>query len=59
MTSPPLLGDVNQDGAVNFLDISSFVAILAAGNFLCEADVNRDGGVNFLDISPFVILLTS
>ena len=54
-----LLGDANQDGEVNFLDISPFVSLLSAGGFLDDADVNRDGEVNFLDISPFVSLLSS
>ncbi len=27
-----ILGDCNQDGAVNFLDISAFITILASGN---------------------------
>ena len=52
-----LLGDVNQDGVVNFLDISPFIGILSAGNFQIEADVNMDLEVNFLDISPFIQLL--
>lgn len=52
-----LLGDVNLDGAVNFLDISPFIAVLAANGFQLEADINGDGSVNFLDISPFIGLL--
>ena len=54
-----LLGDVNRDGAVNFLDLSAFIAVLSAGEFQIEADVNQDGVVNFLDIAPFISLLTS
>ena len=57
--SPFLLGDANQDGGVDFLDIPPFVALLQAGTFLDEADINRDGSVNFEDISPFVSLLRS
>jgi len=61
ITTPPpfLLGDANQDGFVDFLDISSFISILQAGDFLDEADTNRDGVVNFLDISTFIALLTA
>ena len=54
-----LLGDCNQDGFVNFLDISPFILLLSTGFFLAEADVNQDGEVDFLDISPFILLLSS
>ena len=53
-----LLGDVNQDGEVNFLDISPFITVLATGTFQIEADIDQDGSVNFLDISPFISLLS-
>lgn len=54
-----LLGDVNRDGMVNFLDISPFITTLSGvGEARKEADINEDGIVNFLDISPFIILLT-
>ena len=54
-----LLGDVNKDYVVNFLDISPFISILSAGGFQAEADTNEDGEVSFLDISSFISLLTS
>ena len=53
-----LLGDVNRDGLVNFLDISPFVAILSTGEVLAEADINEDRVVDFLDIGPFIELLS-
>ena len=53
-----LLGDINQDGVVNFFDISPFIVTLQAQNFLAEADINGDGDVDFLDISPFIALLS-
>lgn len=52
-----LLGDANQDGFTNFLDINPFIAILATASFLNEADCNQDGVVDFLDINPFIALL--
>lgn len=55
--NPFVLGDVNRDGAVNFLDISPFIAVLSVGGFQEEADIDRNGFVNFLDISPFIALL--
>lgn len=57
-TSTVLLGDVNLDGMVTFLDISPFIAILSAtGGFLAEADIDGNGVVNFLDIAPFIEIL--
>ena len=56
-SEPTLLGDVNRDGAVNFLDISPFIALFAIGEFQAEADTNGDGEVDFLDIVPFISLL--
>jgi len=53
-----LLGDVNLDSTVNFLDISPFIALLASGGNQAEADINQDGEVNFLDISPFIRILS-
>jgi len=58
VVAPFLLGDVNLDGAVNFLDISPFISLLSVGGFLDEADINLDGSVNFLDISPFISILS-
>jgi len=55
MAAPAFLpGDVNQDGIVNFQDISPFISLLAASGYLEEADINGDGVVDFLDISPFI-----
>ena len=59
LTPSVLLGDVNLDGTVNFLDISSFIALLTTGDFQMEGDVNKDGSVNFLDISPFILILST
>ena len=54
---PFSLGDVNQDGAIDFSDIPSFISILQSGTFLDEADINGDGVVDFSDISFFIDLL--
>ena len=53
-----LLGDVNQDGNIDLLDIQPFVDLLTSGGFLPEADINADGEVDLLDIGQFVDLLT-
>lgn len=54
-----LVGDVNCDGVVNFLDIAPFIGLLSSGDFLDKADINGDGSVSFLDIAPFIGLLSS
>ena len=55
-----LLGDVNRDGIVNFLDIAPFIGVLSTlGDDQAEADTNEDGIVNFLDIAPFIQILTN
>ena len=54
-----LLGDVNQDGVVNLLDVAPFVILVANGQFQSEGDINMDGVVNLLDVDPFVQLLAN
>ena len=58
LTPSNLLGDVNQDGMVDLLDVSPFVDVLLSGDFQPEADINQDGLVNLLDVAPFVELLS-
>ena len=54
----PYFGDLNEDGAVNALDISPFVAALTGElSDAPRADTNEDGVVNALDIHGFVQLL--
>ena len=52
-----LLGDANQDGVINLLDVAPFVNTLLADEFTAEADVNGDGVVNLLDVNRFVQIL--
>ena len=54
-----LLGDVNEDGAINLLDVAPFIELLSSGDFQAEADINEDGAVDLLDVPLFVDLLTS
>ena len=50
-----LLGDVNEDGIINVLDIILTVnIILGTSDFSNNADVNSDGIVNVLDIVSLV-----
>lgn len=59
LNAEPLLGDVNLDGAVDFLDISPFVSILTLSGFQLEADIDESSAVDFLDIGPFITLLSA
>lgn len=52
-----VLGDVDQDGDVDFSDIPPFIAVLQSGGFQAEADTNADGDVNFSDIPSFIDIL--
>ena len=51
------LGDVNQDGIVDFFDIAPFITVLTNGHNQAEADADQNGVVNFFDIDDFVVLL--
>ena len=65
-----VLGDINNDASVNNLDITPFIAALAAedeaafleafpdGNY-AAADIDMSGGPDNLDITPFIGLLTA
>jgi len=62
-----LIGDMNNDGTVNNLDINPFVSALTDRQQFIEqfgflpgqvGDINDDGQFNNLDINPFVNMLT-
>ena len=59
LESTVLLGDVNMDGVVSFLDITPFISFISSGDFKAEADIDGNGAVNFLDITPFIAILTA
>ncbi|MBR5673504.1 MAG: leucine-rich repeat protein [Muribaculaceae bacterium] len=55
-----LLGDVNEDGAVNIADVTSLIDyLLGSGNNinLRNADVNQDGAINIADVTALIDLL--
>jgi hypothetical protein len=56
---PVLVGDVNLDGEVTFLDIAPFIEVLQSGVFQAEADIDGNGLVTFLDIPLFIEILQS
>jgi len=55
------LGDINNDGLVNVLDILSLICIpfMECNNIECEEniDVNQDGNVNISDIVMMVNII--
>ena len=53
-----ILGDVNRDGEVDFLDIGPFIGVLSVGGTQAEADIDQSGVVDFLDIGPFIEILS-
>ncbi len=52
------IGDVNGDGAVNFLDYSAwtdaFLSVRGDANYNVAADFDNSGSVNFLDVRPII-----
>ena len=52
------IGDVNNDCAVNLLDVEPFIDRVSSGAYQQEADVNQDGVVNLLDVEPFIDLIS-
>ena len=56
-SSSVILGDVDMNGTVDFLDIPPFIAILQDGGFKAEADTDQNGVVDFQDISSFIAIL--
>ncbi len=48
-----LRGDFNEDGVIDFFDISAFLVLFSNGNE--GADLNSDGLIDFFDISAFLI----
>ncbi len=44
--------DLNNDGALNFFDVSAFLSAYSSGDIL--ADFNDDGTLNFFDVSAFL-----
>ena len=51
------LGDINQDGFVNLLDVMPFTTLVTSGGYDIRADANCDGVIDLLDVTPFVDLL--
>ena len=53
-----ILGDVDRNGVVDFLDIVPFIDVVTGGVLQAEADTDQNGVVDFLDIVPFIDIIT-
>ena len=51
------LGDVNQDGIIDVLDIVSIINMLLNNEYSITADINEDGDVNVLDVVLMVTVI--
>jgi hypothetical protein len=53
-------GDFNDDGSINFADLSAFAlaynSVAGDANYDATADFNDDGAVNFADLSAFALV---
>ncbi len=53
----PLAGDINNDGAVNILDIVQLANMILSDEYQGSADLNDDGMLNILDIVQLVNII--
>jgi len=51
-STPSCLADLNEDGLLNFFDVSAFLVAYTEKDSL--ADFNNDGLFNFFDVSVFL-----
>ncbi|MDF1810555.1 MAG: GC-type dockerin domain-anchored protein [Phycisphaerales bacterium] len=54
--TPPCLADMNDDGSLNFFDVSIFLSTFSEGDL--AADFNGDGSLNFFDVSEYLNLFS-
>jgi len=45
-----LIGDLNNDGIINILDVILLVNLILSGEYSSNADINEDGIINILDV---------
>ncbi len=54
-----LIGDINNDGIINILDIIQMVNLILVNEYSNSADINDDGIVNILDVVQIVTIILS
>ncbi|MFP6577765.1 MAG: dockerin type I domain-containing protein, partial [Candidatus Nitrosopelagicus sp.] len=52
-----VLGDINEDGIVNILDIVQVVNLVLENEYEANGDLNSDGIINVLDIVQLVNII--
>ena len=52
-----ILGDVNNDGIINILDVVQLVNFILIGEYDNSSDINEDGIVNILDVIQLVNII--
>jgi hypothetical protein len=52
-----ILGDINEDGILNVLDIVLMVNMILNNEYSIVGDVNEDGSINILDVVLMVNIL--
>ena len=52
-----VLGDINEDGILNVLDIVLIISMILSNEYSVVADVNEDGSVDVLDVVLMVNIL--
>lgn len=55
--TPPCPADLNNDGVLNFFDVSAFITAFNSGQ--PDGDFNMDGNFNFFDVSGFLGAFTA
>jgi len=56
-TNDTLLGDVNQDGLVNVIDVVMLVNIILSDQWNESADISSDGTINVIDVVMLVNII--
>ena len=51
------IGDLNQDGSINILDITLLINFILSNQYLELADINSDGGLNILDVVNLIDII--
>ena len=51
------VGDINNDGIINVIDIISVVNIILYNEYFISADINLDNQINILDVIQLMNLI--
>ena len=51
------MGDINQDGAINVIDVVQLVNIILNNGLIDNGDINNDGSINVIDVVQLVNII--